>query len=71
MELPDDLAADVRPRVLAKLAAEPIEDLRLDFEDGYHGADEDADARSAAAAWRTRPQRPARPAPRWPTARAG
>jgi citrate lyase beta subunit len=35
--------------VLAKLAAEPIEDLRLDFEDGYHGADEDADARSAAA----------------------
>ncbi len=49
MELPDGLAADVRPRVLAKLAAEPIEDLRLDFEDGYHGADEDADARSAAA----------------------
>ncbi|HEY2691108.1 MAG TPA: aldolase/citrate lyase family protein [Streptosporangiaceae bacterium] len=49
MGLPGGLAADVRSRVLAKLAAEPIEDLRLDFEDGYHGADEDADARSAAA----------------------
>ena len=49
MGLPDGLAADVRPLVLAKLAAEPIEDLRLDFEDGYHGIDEDADARSAAA----------------------
>ena len=49
MGLPGGLAADVRSRVLAKLAAEPVEDLRLDFEDGYHGADEDADARSAAA----------------------
>ena len=49
MGLPGGLAADVWSRVLAKLAAEPIEDLRLDFEDGYHGADEDADARSAAA----------------------
>jgi citrate lyase beta subunit len=44
-------AADVQSRVLAKLIAEPIEDLRLDFEDGYgdRGDDaEDADARSAA-----------------------
>ncbi|MGH3396557.1 MAG: DUF6986 family protein, partial [Streptosporangiaceae bacterium] len=28
-------AADVRARVAGKLAAEPVEDLRLDFEDGY------------------------------------
>jgi citrate lyase beta subunit len=52
MGLPAGLAADVRSRVLAKLGAEPIEDLRLDFEDGYgdRGDDaEDADARAAAA----------------------
>lgn len=52
MVLPPGLAADVRSRVLAKLIAEPIEDLRLDFEDGYgdRGDDaEDADARAAAA----------------------
>ncbi|PZF81101.1 DUF6986 family protein [Jiangella anatolica] len=40
-------------RVRAKLAAEPVEDLRVDFEDGYTGrsdADEDADVvRSAEA----------------------
>ena len=45
----DDLVA----RVLAKLAAEPVEDLRVDFEDGYVGksdADEDADVMRAAAA---------------------
>ena len=45
----DDLVARVR----AKLAAEPVEDLRVDFEDGYVGksdADEDADVVTAAAA---------------------
>ena len=53
MGLPAGLAADVRSRVLAKLITEPVEDLRLDFEDGYgdRGDDaEDADARRAAAA---------------------
>jgi citrate lyase beta subunit len=52
MDLPPRLAANVRSRVLAKLIAEPVEDLRLDFEDGYgdRGDDaEDADARSAGA----------------------
>jgi citrate lyase beta subunit len=51
MGLPPALAADVRSRVQAKLGAEPVEDLRLDFEDGYgdRGDDaEDADARRAA-----------------------
>jgi citrate lyase beta subunit len=36
MGVPRAQAADVRSRVLAKLIAEPVEDLRLDFEDGYH-----------------------------------
>jgi citrate lyase beta subunit len=52
MGLPEGLAADVRSRVLAKLIAEPVEDLRLDFEDGYGGAGddaEDADASRVAA----------------------
>jgi len=52
MCLPAALAAGVRSRVLAKLVAEPVEDLRLDFEDGYGvRADdaEDADVRRAAA----------------------
>jgi citrate lyase beta subunit len=47
------LAAAVASRVAAKLGSEPIEDLRLDFEDGYgdRGDDaEDADAVAAAAA---------------------
>jgi citrate lyase beta subunit len=38
------------PRVLAKLAGEPVEDLRVDAEDGYRGSDEDADVVAAAAA---------------------
>jgi citrate lyase beta subunit len=45
------IAAEVLPRVRAKLTTEPIEDLRVDFEDGYGprpDAAEDADARQAA-----------------------
>jgi citrate lyase beta subunit len=48
-----DLAAAVASRVEAKLGSEPIEDLRLDFEDGYgdRGDEaEDADAVAAAQA---------------------
>jgi hypothetical protein len=47
------LVAEVHPRVLAKLAREPIEDLRIDFEDGYGPRPpdrEDADALAAARA---------------------
>ena len=40
----------VMPRVLAKLAAEPVEDLRVDAEDGYRGGDEDRDVVAAAHA---------------------
>ncbi|HXB48448.1 MAG TPA: aldolase [Streptosporangiaceae bacterium] len=53
MGVPDDIAAVVRERVLAKLSNEPVEDFRLDFEDGYKpsgdtDAAEDADAIAAA-----------------------
>ncbi|RYP88262.1 aldolase [Nocardioides guangzhouensis] len=39
--------ADAWPLVLAKLEAEPVEDLRIDLEDGYRGTDEDGDAAGA------------------------
>ena len=46
-----DLASAVAERVAAKLASEPIEDLRLDFEDGYgNRGDEAEDADAVAAA---------------------
>lgn len=51
--VPSDLAAGVAARVAEKLDTEPIEDLRLDFEDGYGdrgNAAEDADAVAAATA---------------------
>ncbi|WP_046499951.1 DUF6986 family protein [Streptomyces odonnellii] len=49
--LSDALAGPVHERVRAKLEREPVEDLRIDFEDGYGprpDADEDADAARAA-----------------------
>jgi len=53
MGLPDALAITVRERVVRKLSDEPVEDLRLDFEDGYkppgdREAAEDTHARAAA-----------------------
>jgi hypothetical protein len=48
-----DVAPELYARVLTKLETEPVEDLRVDFEDGYGSpADgvEDADAEAAAAA---------------------
>ncbi|MFI1887942.1 DUF6986 family protein [Streptomyces jumonjinensis] len=49
--LPDHLAEPVYTRVRAKLEREPVDDIRVDFEDGYGGrtdADEDAHAARAA-----------------------
>lgn len=49
--LPDGLAGPVHDRVRAKLEREPVEDLRIDFEDGYGprpDAEEDAAAVAAA-----------------------
>ncbi|HWM04930.1 MAG TPA: aldolase [Actinophytocola sp.] len=45
--LPGELAEMVHAKVVEKLRREPVEDLRIDFEDGYGlraGPDEDADA---------------------------
>ncbi len=53
--LGDGVDTDVYRRVRAKLSTQPVEDLRLDFEDGYGnrpGAEEDADARRAATVLR-------------------
>ena len=50
--MPPALAARVFARVKDKLTREPVEDFRLDFEDGYGNrsdAEEDGHARSAAA----------------------
>ncbi|MET3922994.1 aldolase [Arthrobacter sp. UYEF20] len=44
------LASAVAERVAAKLASEPIEDLRLDFEDGYGDRGDDAEDADAVAA---------------------
>jgi citrate lyase beta subunit len=53
---PPPFPETLRERVLAKLTREPIEDVRIDFEDGYgvrDDAEEDAAARAAAEALRT------------------
>ncbi|WP_433855040.1 DUF6986 family protein [Streptomyces kronopolitis] len=48
LDLPDALATEVYDRVRAKLTREPVEDLRIDFEDGY-GPRPDAEEDEAAA----------------------
>ncbi|NYV76311.1 DUF6986 family protein [Streptomyces sp. UH6] len=49
--LPEDLAEPVYTRVRAKLEREPVEDLRIDFEDGYGPrADAEEDEHAARAA---------------------
>ncbi|MFC0626214.1 DUF6986 family protein [Kribbella deserti] len=51
LELPPELTVEVYERVQAKLVREPIEDLRIDFEDGYGTRpDEQEDAAAIAAA---------------------
>ncbi len=50
--LPPELAGEVLDRVRTKLATQPIEDLRIDLEDGYGARpddEEDAAARTAAS----------------------
>ncbi|QDY75507.1 DUF6986 family protein [Streptomyces qinzhouensis] len=49
--LPEALAGPVYERVRAKLEREPVEDLRIDFEDGYGGrTDAEEDGHAALAA---------------------
>lgn len=47
---PLPFAAELRDRVVAKVSTEPIEDLRLDFEDGYGVRDDDEEDEAAHAA---------------------
>jgi citrate lyase beta subunit len=52
LDVPGALADTIYARVVAKLAHEPVEDFRIDFEDGYGNrpdAEEDGHADSAAA----------------------
>jgi len=56
LELPTALATEIYERLGAKLQREPVEDLRIDFEDGYGDPGdiaEDADAARAAVVLRT------------------
>lgn len=49
--VPASIAPAVRARILDKLRREPVEDLRIDFEDGYGARpDDEEDAHAAAAA---------------------
>lgn len=48
------LAETIYPRIVAKLEREPVEDFRIDFEDGYgYRSDEEEDETAAAAATET------------------
>jgi citrate lyase beta subunit len=49
--LAPSIATRVHPRLRAKLATQPVEDLRVDFEDGYgHRPDAEEDAQAVEAA---------------------
>jgi citrate lyase beta subunit len=50
LDLPAPLADRVYPRVVAKLEREPVEDFRIDFEDGFGPRGDDEEDRFAAAA---------------------
>ncbi|MDQ2846725.1 MAG: HpcH/HpaI aldolase/citrate lyase family protein [Actinomycetota bacterium] len=50
LDLPDDLVDAVYSRVLTKLRREPIEDLRIDFEDGYGQPPDEQEDRVVRAA---------------------
>lgn len=51
LELPLELAERVHPRLVAKLEREPVEDFRIDFEDGYgHRTDAEEDGHAIEAA---------------------
>src|SRR5262245_39642297 len=49
-ELPPALAERIYPRLAAKLAGEPVEDFRIDFEDGFGQRSDDEEDRVAKSA---------------------
>ncbi|MFI5733991.1 DUF6986 family protein [Kribbella sp. NPDC051587] len=53
-----DVPAEVYDRMTAKLEREPIEDLRIDFEDGYGNRPDAEEDAAAVAAARVAPQSP-------------
>jgi citrate lyase beta subunit len=61
LDLPADLADEVYERVRAKLEREPIEDLRIDFEDGYGNRPDDEEDAAAIAAAQALAANPATP----------
>jgi citrate lyase beta subunit len=58
LDLPAEFADDVYDRVRAKLEREPIEDLRIDFEDGYGNRPDDEEDAAAIAAAQVNPGTP-------------
>lgn len=65
--IPEELAGPVHDRVRAKLEREPVEDLRIDFEDGYGPARTPRRTRPPPVppAWSRRRTRTARRPPTW------
>lgn len=55
---PLDIDVPIRERVERKLATQPIEDLRIDFEDGYGVRDDDTEDADAIRAARDLPRTP-------------
>ena len=53
LELPPDQAVEIYERLRAKLDREPIEDLRIDFEDGYGTRPDEQEDEAAIAAARS------------------
>ena len=51
-------AVDLEARVRSKLATEPIEDLRVDFEDGYGARSDDVEDEHASLTARETPSSP-------------
>jgi citrate lyase beta subunit len=65
-QVPLDLVGEVHDRVRDKLVREPVEDLRVDFEDGYGvRPDGDEDAAACAAATALVAAAAAQDGPRW------
>jgi citrate lyase beta subunit len=50
VEIPRALAGTIYPRVVAKLEREPVEDFRIDFEDGFGARPDDEEDRFAQSA---------------------
>ena len=51
LDFPSDLASTIYPRIVDKLAREPVEDFRIDFEDGFgNRPDEEEDRHARLAA---------------------